>query len=488
MSAFFPHVNLDALKTFAIATAAKEHQVRKPIVGAHSSHEIQPRILGCNDVHWGGDNMIMITFDPESVPLGPRSMMAHFPRGRPHLTTQALVGMTARMRSHPLDLVVPQVYAFIDYLPNDIGAEVVLLQKIGGVPLDEVWPELSTKDQQVVILKVAEILLAMFNHRGGEINTEIQGSPRGMQQMRATVQENTALLLAPAFDQGPLVTLPPQRALRSNEEYLRALAARVERVFSSPQASEMARSAGDGDRPRLSDQDVERIRETWKRMAMLIPFHAGGFYLPSDLPLQASNAARSVLQSPNFGIYHSDMRMSRFMVDIRVYSAPTPTDPHARVADVVVGLTGWEHAHRAPLWSCARMPKWLYPNINPDQVVPWERQAYIRNVIVLFMTQKCPLRDSWQWVAAYVFGTTERWFEGCLSSHWRFRDTLELLLTRLKVNWQHRNPPVGFPLLVGAEYAAIASVIAESVEEGKTEPDGSAAVSKRKKKGKARGT
>lgn len=33
----------------------------------------------------------MIEFDPESLPLGPRTMMAHFPKGRPGMTTQALV-------------------------------------------------------------------------------------------------------------------------------------------------------------------------------------------------------------------------------------------------------------------------------------------------------------------------------------------------------------------------------------------------------------
>jgi hypothetical protein len=35
--------------------------------------------------------MILITFDKKSLPLGPHSMLAHFPRGRPRLATQAVV-------------------------------------------------------------------------------------------------------------------------------------------------------------------------------------------------------------------------------------------------------------------------------------------------------------------------------------------------------------------------------------------------------------
>ncbi|KIM91140.1 hypothetical protein PILCRDRAFT_811640 [Piloderma croceum F 1598] len=35
--------------------------------------------------------MILITFDKKSLPLGPHTMLAHFPRGRLRLATQAVV-------------------------------------------------------------------------------------------------------------------------------------------------------------------------------------------------------------------------------------------------------------------------------------------------------------------------------------------------------------------------------------------------------------
>jgi hypothetical protein len=90
--------------------------------------------------------MILLTFDPATVPLGPCTMLAHFPRGRPRLTTQAFVrtiflvcsvgvvnedvqiGMSSAVRRKNSNLA-PKVYGYKDILPNDIGAEVILLEK-----------------------------------------------------------------------------------------------------------------------------------------------------------------------------------------------------------------------------------------------------------------------------------------------------------------------------------------------------------------------
>lgn len=93
--------------------------------------------------------MILIKFERSSIPLGPYSLLAHFPIGRERLTTQALVrhllsastpftygyisfqvGMTAAVRRDGRVNLAPKVYDYIDYKPNPIGAEVVLLEKV----------------------------------------------------------------------------------------------------------------------------------------------------------------------------------------------------------------------------------------------------------------------------------------------------------------------------------------------------------------------
>jgi len=59
---------------------------------------------------------------------------------------------------------------------------------------------------------------------------------------------------------------------------------------------------------------------------------------------------------------------------------------------------------------------------------------------------------SWQWIIGYVFGVPERWFEGCLGSHWMYRDAIEVALGRLKRYWEGWRPDIPFPLEVGQAF------------------------------------
>jgi hypothetical protein len=54
MSTSFPHVNITALKKFAIATAAAEHPSRG---NARKSEKVNPQIVSCEDVIWGGEKV-----------------------------------------------------------------------------------------------------------------------------------------------------------------------------------------------------------------------------------------------------------------------------------------------------------------------------------------------------------------------------------------------------------------------------------------------
>lgn len=98
--------------------------------------------------------MIQIAFERATLPLGPHTMMAYFPRGRKMLTTQAVVrhtrvpisaylprslqiGMMTTVRGSSSKIEVPKIYGYKDLLPNDIGAEVVLMEKV-------VWTASST--------------------------------------------------------------------------------------------------------------------------------------------------------------------------------------------------------------------------------------------------------------------------------------------------------------------------------------------------------
>lgn len=144
------------------------------------------------------------------------------------------------------------------------------------------------------------------------------------------------------------------------------------------------------------------------------------------------------------------MQMSRFIVQIIPREQEeNPSDPDP---EIILTLTGWEHAYRAPLWSCARLPHFLSPRPIPQEPITWERQAYLRNVIFFLMNDSRMLPTSWEWVVGYIFGVPERWFEGCLGSHWMFRDAIEFGLERLKSYWEGWRPDIPFPLEVGETY------------------------------------
>ncbi|KAH7930716.1 hypothetical protein BV22DRAFT_1028166 [Leucogyrophana mollusca] len=465
MSTFYPHVNLPALKKFAIATAAAEHPARTTTTGGGARRLIakpKPEVSSVEDVVWAGEKMIQINFERASLPLGPYCMVAHFPRGRPRLTTQALVGMTATVRSAPMKIDVPKVYGYKDVMPNDIGAEVVLLEKIPGEGLDALWPNMSHIQEMKVCIRLTELLLNLFNYRGALICTDLQGTgintrPASVllqdeQQRQPPIGQHPVLLSRP-FNEGPLASMPPPCALPNTESYLIALACRIERLFdgtAEPQVADQARDTGFPDNPPLSDTDIAEIRETWGRLRSLIPYHTGGFYIPGSLSFPARQMAYSVLQSRRFGIYHSDMQMERFIVRFLPNKDGSIEEADAEIEMTL--CTGWEHAFRAPLWSCARMPLWLVNRFITNEPVSWSRQAYLRRLI-FFMMNDQRLRDkAWEWIIAYIFGVPERWFEGCLSAHWMFGKSIEVLLVRLKAYWEAWRPDVPFPLIVGEEF------------------------------------
>jgi hypothetical protein len=94
------------------------------------------------------------------------------------------------------------------------------------------------------------------------------------------------------------------------------------------------------------------------------------------------------------------------------------------------------------------MPPWLYPHLHPFERITWEGQRNVRQFIFhsIFHGDFIPQASAWQWVVAYIYGATERWFEGVVGAHWGFRDATEVLLVRLRDHWLRERPDVPFPL------------------------------------------
>ena len=111
MTACSPNVNIENLKKFVADEITPKYPTRSPIKGNKGSKAVarpKPRVLSVDDIVWGGEQvrtflvllvivlirpsqMILLTFDPATVPLGPRSLLAKFPSGRPKFKTQTFV-------------------------------------------------------------------------------------------------------------------------------------------------------------------------------------------------------------------------------------------------------------------------------------------------------------------------------------------------------------------------------------------------------------
>ncbi|OAX44014.1 hypothetical protein K503DRAFT_852898 [Rhizopogon vinicolor AM-OR11-026] len=474
MSTFFPHVNINALKRFAVATAAAEHPPRA--TGRRPPKKLSPVVASVEDVKWAGEKMIQITFERASLPLGPYTMMAYFPRGRETLTTQAVIGMMTTIRGSSSKIEVPKIYGYKDLLPNDIGAEVVLMEKIPGENLQDVWSTLSPDEELKVCGKLADLLLKLFNTRGSLICTDLLGTGINTCVSSVVLQEGQKrqraigvrpLLLSRPFNERPLDTMTPQGALPTNNDYLTALCWRVEHLFmNAEKISPEALDTGFAENPLLTTEDLKQTRETFRRMTSLVTNHIGGFYVPGTLSPAARKEAYLIMQSKKFGIRHGDMQMYRFLVRFLPDKDGNLRSPDSDVELVL--CTGWEHSFRAPLWSCARMPLWLISRPILNEPIPWSRQAELRSAIYDMMNQPSRIESAREWIISHVYGRTERWFEGCASAHWMYGRNIEANLVDLKKYWEFWRPDMEFPLEVGVQYTLqwqAPSASAESADE-----------------------
>jgi len=94
------------------------------------------------------------------------------------------------------------------------------------------------------------------------------------------------------------------------------------------------------------------------------------------------------------------------------------------------------------------MPPWLQSYLHPFERITCERQCSVRQFVLrsIFYGDLIPQAYAWEWVVAYVYGSTERWFEGLVGAHWDFRDATEVLLVRLRDHWMRERPEVPFEI------------------------------------------
>lgn len=300
--------------------------------------------------------------------------------------------------------------------------------------LDKAWPSLSDREKKMVCEQVAHLLVNTFSFESPSIYTSRWSRSDGAKDQK----DLDTFILAPPFNHGPLVDVDPVDGARDVSTYLKLLAERIDRIFDSPTAviqGEVAK-LGWHNKDKLTFEDVTKIRRTWYRLKELIPYNAGGCYLPSWLLDDQRTLALSILQNKTFGIRHPELHMSRIIVN-------------TQANEVSICVYGWEHAFYAPLWSCAQMPTWLLPNCPQRTPVPLTGLEQIEMSRLVYETiSNLGTENALYWVVAYVFGRVERAVENCLSAHWMWSDAIEVILAMVKECWEATHPKTPFPIEV----------------------------------------
>ncbi|CAL1701207.1 unnamed protein product [Somion occarium] len=428
----FPNVNFDVIGEIAVEAYTSMHK------DLTDDADCQFSVTSMKDIVWGGDMMVEIVLQSTLTPSHHQTLLAHFPHGRPNATSRAAVGMA--MLAQRAGVHVPRLCALAEEFHKKIGAEYILYVKEDGTSLDVAWPELSDEQRKAVMKRLAEDLLKLFNHRLASITTTVV-PPNYSEDPD---EPEPAYLLSRPFDAVPLLDRWPQPALKTTQDYLEALADRILWLFSEGKVNNPW-SLGWPGKVSLSYEEKTAIRETWMRLRQLIPYYTGGKFIPRRFKGGAYELAVSLLSDQRgFGIVHTDLKMGRILVNFK-----------DGVLQPLV-ITGWEHAHTAPLWSCARMPRWLLPDnwrLEPTPILEEDRVKMFHAFYNSIRDIKGP-KPGAHWVIAFALGQQERFFEGLIGSHWMFRDTVDVGIKMLKESWELAIPDEEFPIPVDEEWRA----------------------------------
>ncbi|KAI0796866.1 hypothetical protein C8Q75DRAFT_802540 [Abortiporus biennis] len=404
----------------------------------HSNGTSRPKITSWEDVEYGGEDMIQLNVSNSTV----AGLLIFVVHGRQPLTSQCISGMM--VVAGRVGIPAPSVvWSSADRSEEELGGHVLIMVKEHGESLHTLWPKMTHNQRKVVCKKLSEIMFKMFHTRTNRICTA--RACLNIDEMKGNVLFDK--LLHPSFEDINLTSYAAPNAIPTSEEYLNALSHRIDNIFA---ARPGCKHLGYPGKPTLTPQDIFETRETWKRMEKLIPYHSGGWYLPNTFSPEATTHALEILQSDKTALFH-ELNMHNIIIDLRGKGSKDE-DMKLCIA------TGWDRAYFAPLWSCARMPEWI-SSTTPGIKLAFDGVS-VRSKAQLSVTSPSDdergklwrgvyhhmKKNSPEWVIAFVFGEEERFFEGCLRSHWMFRDAVEVGLRLLEEKWKGVRPRVPFPI------------------------------------------
>ncbi|KAG6260015.1 hypothetical protein E4U49_005367 [Claviceps purpurea] len=278
--------------------------------------------------------------------------------GQPHFTTASEVA-TMKFAREVLNTPLPEVYDWCSRTQETpVGAEFILMEKLDGAELEEVWPEMTIQDRYEVVQAVASYqkswasvsfeqfgsLYFAEDFEGENIPALVytDGEGRRVEDPRFVVGPSTSREMFDAgrgdieFDRGPWNSLEEYHAAIGRREI--ACVQHISHLPPSPVSLH-----GPGLYQPTREKKVAALECYLKLLKYL---------LPADRSLRTSH------------LWHSDLHAGNVLVD-----------PGNRTR--IMGLIDWQSTELSPLYFQARQPHFIdykgppirgseRPNLPPD--------------------------------------------------------------------------------------------------------------------------
>ena len=254
---------------------------------------------------------------------------------------------------------VPHVFAWDSTANNELGFEWILMERLGGLPLGDVWRQIPWDSKVTLTERLAEIVNQLGNHtfdrigslyfqsalanrrdessdkEQGDVDSTDPGSKSAMNQSYQAAPDKASLpdfavgpIFSPIFYVGVRLYLPGDRGpYRSTSEWLKA------EINMQLQWVKAGRVEGDTSYVKDFEKEVPEIEAECYR------------YL-SILPTIISDDER-----PEYRLHHGDLNLSNILVD------PTTFE--------ITGIVDWEMINIVPLWRASEYPVFLQ-DIEPE--------------------------------------------------------------------------------------------------------------------------
>jgi hypothetical protein len=278
----------------------------------------------------------------------------------PHLKTASEVATLSYVSNHT-SITVPEVIAYDPSAQNDLGFEWILMTRLPGVPLKELWSTslLSWQERVCITEKISVYIRQMqvlHSHRMGSLYLTGQQHPK-LDELHPKVKSNitknencsprfTPLKSDPRYSIGPVVAIPffysnrvklpsHRGPFSSSSAWLRSLLHLQIASAVDQKAAIVVDQSEDGDDGYDSDNISELVD------AIAAANHLLGlldnFFDETDIE--------------TFQLTHDDLSTNNILIH--------PTTHQ------ITGIVDWECVSLQPVWKARRPPQFIYgPEIN----------------------------------------------------------------------------------------------------------------------------